>query len=140
MYLVVVCVWFFFFKQKTAYEMRISDWSSDVCSSDLTLVGGIAVLLWALLALFTTGAAGIPPFQLLAMTFAVAFVVSLAVLATRGRGAFVAWRQAPAVWALGVGGLFGYHFFYFVALGNAPAVDASLIAYLWPLQIGRAPV
>src|SRR3546814_3992462 len=30
------CVWlFFFFKQKTAYEMRISDWSSDVCSSDL---------------------------------------------------------------------------------------------------------
>src|SRR3546814_9414874 len=31
-------VWFFFFKQKTAYEMRISDWSSDVCSSDLRLV------------------------------------------------------------------------------------------------------
>src|SRR3546814_2578250 len=29
---------FFFFKQKTAYEMRISDWSSDVCSSDLTVV------------------------------------------------------------------------------------------------------
>src|SRR3546814_20673741 len=32
---VVRCVFFFFFKQKTAYEMRISDWSSDVCSSDL---------------------------------------------------------------------------------------------------------
>src|SRR3546814_9315413 len=31
----VVCLVFFFFKQKTAYEMRISDWSSDVCSSDL---------------------------------------------------------------------------------------------------------
>src|SRR3546814_18647111 len=31
---------FFFFKQKTAYEMRISDWSSDVCSSDLGLVHG----------------------------------------------------------------------------------------------------
>src|SRR3546814_6205311 len=31
----MACV-FFFFKQKTAYEMRISDWSSDVCSSDLT--------------------------------------------------------------------------------------------------------
>src|SRR3546814_6374314 len=31
----VVCCWRFFFKQKTAYEMRISDWSSDVCSSDL---------------------------------------------------------------------------------------------------------
>src|SRR3546814_2971776 len=35
---VIVCVivgWFFCFKQKTAYDMRISDWSSDVCSSDL---------------------------------------------------------------------------------------------------------
>src|SRR3546814_6497781 len=31
----VFCIRFFFFKQKTAYEMRISDWSSDVCSSDL---------------------------------------------------------------------------------------------------------
>src|SRR3546814_4188073 len=31
----LVCAVFFFFKQKTAYEMRISDWSSDVCSSDL---------------------------------------------------------------------------------------------------------
>src|SRR3546814_1241655 len=35
-----VC-YFFFFKQKTAYEMRISDWSSDVCSSDLLLPGEI---------------------------------------------------------------------------------------------------
>src|SRR3546814_1646487 len=33
--LVCVCFYIFFFKQKTAYEMRISDWSSDVCSSDL---------------------------------------------------------------------------------------------------------
>src|SRR3546814_684809 len=42
MYVVIVCVVFFFYKQKTAYEMRISDWSSDVCSSDLpvTLVVG----------------------------------------------------------------------------------------------------
>src|SRR3546814_10756142 len=34
-FVVLVLGWFFFFKQKTAYEMRISDWSSDVCSSDL---------------------------------------------------------------------------------------------------------
>src|SRR3546814_10299610 len=33
---------FFFFKQKTAYEMRISDWSSDVCSSDLTIAARAA--------------------------------------------------------------------------------------------------
>src|SRR3546814_2697617 len=38
--LYIVCLFFvfFFFKQKTAYEMRISDWSSDVCSSDLTFI------------------------------------------------------------------------------------------------------
>src|SRR3546814_4986099 len=34
-------LFFFFFKQKTAYEMRISDWSSDVCSSDLVRVQGL---------------------------------------------------------------------------------------------------
>src|SRR3546814_9534806 len=41
-----LCVLFFFFKQKTAYDMRISDWSSDVCSSDLQraahVVGAVA--------------------------------------------------------------------------------------------------
>src|SRR3546814_18762418 len=40
-FLVVVICLFFFFKQKTAYEMRISDWSSEVCSSDLTRRRGI---------------------------------------------------------------------------------------------------
>src|SRR3546814_1913156 len=35
MFLSLYCLFFFFFKQKTAYEMRMSDWSSDVCSSDL---------------------------------------------------------------------------------------------------------
>src|SRR3546814_7823269 len=35
----MLLVWFFLFKQKTAYEMRISDWSSDVCSSDLIAAG-----------------------------------------------------------------------------------------------------
>src|SRR3546814_15140880 len=34
-------MFFFFFKQKTAYELRISDWSSDVCSSDLQVAGGV---------------------------------------------------------------------------------------------------
>src|SRR3546814_19618247 len=46
---------FFFFKQKTAYEMRISDWSSDVCSSDLELAANTIEMAAALLA------AGIDP-------------------------------------------------------------------------------
>src|SRR3546814_1745484 len=39
-FVIGVIVGVFFFKQKTAYEMRISDWSSDVCSSDLHRIGG----------------------------------------------------------------------------------------------------
>src|SRR3546814_7140725 len=60
----IVCVYsslfsfdIFFFKQKTAYEMRISDWSSDVCSSDLLLskeFGGKRWPLWS---------EELPPFQ-----------------------------------------------------------------------------
>src|SRR3546814_11466489 len=42
-----MCVFFFFFKQKTAYEMRISDWSSDVCSSDLRHEGELGFQLIA---------------------------------------------------------------------------------------------
>src|SRR3546814_14915095 len=37
-------MWFFFFKQKTAYELRISDWSSDACSSDLALDRDLVII------------------------------------------------------------------------------------------------
>src|SRR3546814_664103 len=49
-FFVVGCSFFFFFKQKTAYEMRISDWSSDVCSSDLVAFtsGATEALNWAI--------------------------------------------------------------------------------------------
>jgi len=100
-----------------------------------TLIGTIAVLLWALLALFTTVVKSIPPFQLVSLCFSVATVFSAVWISRRGPGAFRALRQPVGAWVLSVGGLFGYHFFYFVALANAPAVDASLIAYLWPLFI-----
>ena len=44
-------------------------------------------------------------------------------------------RQPWPVWLLGVGGLFGYHAAYFIALRHAPVVEAGLINYLWPLLI-----
>jgi drug/metabolite transporter (DMT)-like permease len=104
-----------------------------------TLIGAIAVLLWATLALFTASTGAVPPFQLMAMTFAIAFLFAglkwLRDAAMRGRSAFAFLRQPWPVWALGIGGLFLYHLFYFVALDHAPAVEASLIAYLWPLLI-----
>lgn len=95
--------------------------------------GVAAILLWASLALMTATAQGLPPFQLLAASFGVAFALS-AVLLTARR----AWGRlrAPAgAWLLAVGGIFGYHALYFYALGNAPVAEASLIAYLWPLLI-----
>lgn len=98
-----------------------------------TLIGGVAVLLWATLALFTTLTEGIPPFQLVALTFGIAFALAVAKWCAGGRAAFARLRQPAPVWLLGVVGLFGYHALYFTALGNAPAVEASLIAYLWPL-------
>lgn len=100
-----------------------------------TLIGFTAVLMWATLALFTALSGAVPPFQLLAMTFGVAAVIGVAVPILRGGRPFGHYRQRPIVWLLGVGGLFGYHFFYFVALRNAPPVEAGLIAYLWPLLI-----
>ena len=100
-----------------------------------TLVGGTAVLMWATLALFTTMTGQIPPFQLAAMAFGVAFILSCVKWAFSPRAALEALCQRPVVWLFGVGGLFGYHFFYFMALKNAPPVEAGLIAYMWPLAI-----
>lgn len=100
-----------------------------------TLIGGIAILLWALLALLTTQTGPVPPFQLVALSFGIAFAAVLVKWLARREPILEHLRHPPAPWLLGVGGLFGYHFFYFVALRNAPAVDASLIAYLWPLFI-----
>ena len=100
-----------------------------------TLIGFTAVLSWALLALFTALSGDVPPFQLLAMTFSVATAIGIVGSLARGSSPLAHLRQPAPVWLLGVGGLFGYHFFYFLALRNAPAVEASLIAYLWPLLI-----
>ncbi|VAW18989.1 Permease of the drug/metabolite transporter (DMT) superfamily [hydrothermal vent metagenome] len=99
-----------------------------------TATGFSAVALWALLALFTAASGRVPPFQLTAMTFLIGGIIGLVWVARSGTGMAV-FRQPWPVWALGVGGLFGYHFFYFTALRNAPPVEAGLIAYLWPLLI-----
>ncbi|MGK7868889.1 aromatic amino acid exporter YddG [Falsiroseomonas sp. E2-1-a20] len=101
--------------------------------SSATLAGCGALALWAFLGLFSRLAAGLPPLQLTAMGFAVGGLVGLAVVALRG--GLGALRQPPLAWLHGVGGLFGYHALYFTALALAPAVEANLINYLWPLLI-----
>ncbi len=100
-----------------------------------TLVGGTAILMWGALALLTTWSGSVPPFQLVALCFALAALLGVANWVASGEDPRRFLPRAPVVWLVGVGGLFGYHFFYFMALRNAPAVEASLIAYLWPLLI-----
>lgn len=116
----------------TTFNLSVATFGT---SAGATLIGVIAVFLWACLALLTTMTTGIPAFQLLASSFAVAFVASLCILGLRGAAEFGNWRQPWYVWATGFAGIFGYHALYFFALKTAPAAEASLIAYLWPLLI-----
>ncbi|SFR32162.1 Permease of the drug/metabolite transporter (DMT) superfamily [Litoreibacter janthinus] len=92
-------------------------------------------MLWSMLALLTVGSSPIPPFQLSAMTFALGGAIGLGYSLRKGQ-VLASMAQTPlVVWILGVGGLFGYHALYFSALRMAPAAEAGLIAYLWPLLI-----
>lgn len=99
-----------------------------------TAIGFCAVLLWASLATLTAASGAMPPFQLLALTFGIGGVAGVGLWAVRPK-AIAALRQTWPVYLLGVGGLFGYHAAYFVALRHAPVVEAGLINYLWPLLI-----
>ena len=109
--------------------------AKDAKTVKATLIGATAVLLWGLLALFTTLTGKIPPFQLAAMSFGIATVfVAIKWLVFR-ENIFRHLKQPMGAWVLGTCGLFGYHFFYFMALKNAPPVEAGLIAYMWPLLI-----
>jgi drug/metabolite transporter (DMT)-like permease len=99
-----------------------------------TLIGLSAILMWSLLSVLTVATGRIPAFQLLAMTFAIGAAAAAASWIGRS-GAVRALRQSPLAWAVGVGGLFGYHALYFVALRLAPPAEASLLNYLWPLLI-----
>lgn len=96
-----------------------------------TLIGLTAILMWSLLAVLTVATGSVPAFQLLAMTFAIGALASFVVRPS----AFKALKQPPLPWLVGVGGLFGYHALYFLALRLAPAAEAGLINYLWPLLI-----
>jgi drug/metabolite transporter (DMT)-like permease len=100
------------------------------------MVAGLgAIALWGALATLSVIAGPIPPFQMVAMTFAIGAAIGIA----RARARGLAWvdlvRWPGKVWLLGVGGLFGYHALYFAALQLAPPAEANLVNYLWPLLI-----
>ncbi len=102
--------------------------------SRATAIGFLAILTWSALALLSTIAGPIPPFQLAAMTFLLGGLVGVSTWPFRP-GAIKALRQPWQVWATGVAGLCIYHCTYFFAIQSAPPVEVSLIAYLWPLLI-----
>lgn len=96
--------------------------------------GFLAIAMWSLLALLTVASGTVPPLQLLAMTFLIGGLSGAVTWLFRGFPGELTelpWRM----WLFGICGLFGYHFFYYTALRNAPAAQAGLIAYLWPMLI-----
>jgi drug/metabolite transporter (DMT)-like permease len=102
--------------------------------SRATLIGFAAVILWSMLAVLTVGTAPVPPLLLNAICFGIGGAVGIVWLVLSGEVGSL--RQVPLkVYVIGTAGLFGYHFFYFSALRMAPAAEAGLIAYLWPLLI-----
>jgi len=107
----------------------------DVSRRRAMAAGFAAIALWGALAALSVSAGPIPPFQMVAMTFAVGAAIGVARAVARGVGwaGLVGWPWR--VWLLGVGGLFGYHALYFAALQLAPPAEANLVNYLWPLLI-----
>lgn len=98
-----------------------------------TVIGLSAVLMWATLGLFGAGSGAVPPFLLNALCFGISGILALILVTATGK--LERLKQPPKIWAFGTLGLFGFHFFYFTAIRNAPPVDANLINYTWPLLI-----
>jgi drug/metabolite transporter (DMT)-like permease len=84
-----------------------------------------AIALWSTLAWLGLSLAHVPPFLLVGVALCVGALCSV----HRVRD----WRASARVLALGIYGLFGFHFLLFLALRNAPPVEANLVNYLWPL-------
>ena len=86
-----------------------------------------AIVLWGTLAWLGVRLSSMPPFLLVGTALTIAGVLA--------SPTWRRWRVPPRVLALGVFGLFGFHFFLFVALRLAPPLQANLVNYLWPLLI-----
>lgn len=98
------------------------------------LAGIVSILMWSLLAFLVARSGDVPPFLLLGLTFVIATCVGLVRWLFK-KPDFSKLKIPLPAWLVGIGGLFGYHYFYYVALQNAPVAEANIINYLWPLFI-----
>jgi drug/metabolite transporter (DMT)-like permease len=105
-----------------------------VSRTGATLIGVSAILMWSGLAVLTRFAGNLPPLELTGFSFLIGGLLGSGFCIWRGGSAFLPFKNWKA-WAVGVGGLFFYHLTYFAAMARAPAMEVSLIAYLWPLLI-----
>lgn len=94
-----------------------------------------AIALWASVAALGVTLSHVPPLLLTGISLLVGSSIALPMSIRKGRLDLRALRVPVPVLALGVYGLFGYHFLLFMALRTAPPVEANLVNYLWPLLI-----
>lgn len=90
-----------------------------------------AIASWALLAALGVALQAVPPFLLTGIALVLGSIPTWPLVARRP----ALWRIPAKTLALGVAGLFGFHFLLFLALRSAPPVQANLVNYLWPLFI-----
>ncbi|ARV19194.1 Aromatic amino acid exporter YddG [Curvibacter sp. AEP1-3] len=96
-----------------------------------SLLALAAIALWGSLAPLGVSLGHVPPFLLTGVGLVIGSVIGLVL----SRGRVSEWKVPAATLALGVYGLFGFHFLLFIALRHAPPVQANLVNYLWPLGI-----
>lgn len=90
-----------------------------------------AIALWGALATLGVSLAHVPPFLLTGLSLLIGSLIALPL----SRFRLAEWRVPLPTLALGLYGLFGYHFLLFLAFRHAPPVEANLVNYLWPLGI-----
>ena len=108
---------------------------TTLMSANLLALGAIA--LWGTLATLGVALQHVPPFLLTGLALLVGSLVALPLSGFQ----LTRWKVPLPTLALGIYGLFGFHFLLFLALRHAPPVQANLVNYLWPLlMVVLAPI